>query len=352
MAIKAYSPTAALKFSEIAAEFGIPPNKNLGAYRVSQSVGSLSNLPLDSGIPQSGAIKFSDFFSKRLNIVVDFHSGSSETRVNARNRYENGLVTVIGGYANRPLDSSGKKVFVNVNKTLGSTKDPNYRHVALKTGSWNSGTTLQVDVGSSGAIYGAGGDGGIGGCQPGFGFVNSGWPNGYGEPGDGGTSALGIQYDGTAVVNNGYIQCGYGGGGGGGFGAGNPDKNPRDFGGSGGGGGGGAGYPAGLGAPGGEGGSIPFRPISGGTPGNDGTFTTRGGGGPGATIPAGQGGAGGAGGQNGVPSEDGGAGQTIEVSAGGAAGGPGAAIIIEPGISWSYSGSGSVVGDTTTQPVL
>jgi hypothetical protein len=341
-----------ISFSQIATEFGTPPNKNLGAYRVSQTVGSLSNLPLDSGIPQSGAIRFSDFFSKRLNIVVDFHSGGPETRANARSKYENEYVTVIGGYTSRPLDSSGKKVFVNVNKTLGSSKSAEYRLVALKTGSWNSGTTLQVDVGSSGAIYGAGGDGGTGGTQAGAGWENNGWPYGAGEPGDNGTSALGIQYNGTTVVNNGYIQCGYGGGGGGGFGANSPDKNPRDYGGSGGGGGGGAGYPVGLGGPGGQGGQISYRQVYAGDPGNNGTTTTRGGGGGGGSGGGATGGTGGPGGQNGAPAESGGSGQTIEVSAGGLPGGPGAAIILEPGISWTYGGSGSVVGSTITESVL
>ena len=62
---------SSLSFTEISNEFGQPPGKNIGAYRVSQNVGSLSNLPLDSGIPQSGQIAFSDFYGKRLNNVVD-----------------------------------------------------------------------------------------------------------------------------------------------------------------------------------------------------------------------------------------------------------------------------------------
>ena len=58
-----------LKFSEIEAEFGSNPGRSLGRYRSthpdftneSPSGSSLSNLPLDTGIPLSGQIKFSNF---------------------------------------------------------------------------------------------------------------------------------------------------------------------------------------------------------------------------------------------------------------------------------------------------
>ena len=78
MAIK--SSGNSLAFSEIEAEFGQNGGRSLGAYRLTQSVGSLSNLPLDSGIPTSGQIKFSDFYGKKLNVVVDCHSGGREDR--------------------------------------------------------------------------------------------------------------------------------------------------------------------------------------------------------------------------------------------------------------------------------
>lgn len=61
MTIKASG--SSLSYTEIAAEFGSPTGKNLGAYRVSQTVGTLT-LPLDAGIPSSGTIRFSDFYSK------------------------------------------------------------------------------------------------------------------------------------------------------------------------------------------------------------------------------------------------------------------------------------------------
>jgi hypothetical protein len=76
-----------IKYSQIAGEFGYPSYKNLnnslGVYRVSETYGTLTNLALDNNIngatitaaiPQSGAIKFSDFYSKRLNRVIDYYS--------------------------------------------------------------------------------------------------------------------------------------------------------------------------------------------------------------------------------------------------------------------------------------
>ena len=151
-------PTNPLSFTEISNEFGLPPGKNLGAYRVSETFGALSNQPLDSGIPQSGQIKFSDFYSKQLNIIVNFYSGGSESRQNAKTRYNQGNVSVVGGFKSKPSNTSGTHVKIHVNKTISSAKG-NSNNVALKTGNWNSGTTLRVDVGSSGKILGAGGGG-------------------------------------------------------------------------------------------------------------------------------------------------------------------------------------------------
>ena len=47
-----------IKYSEIIAEFGTPTNTSagLGEFRVSENVGTLNNLPLDLGVPQSGEI--------------------------------------------------------------------------------------------------------------------------------------------------------------------------------------------------------------------------------------------------------------------------------------------------------
>ena len=86
----ALQASGTIRYSEIIAEFGTPNNGGLGQYRISENVGSLSNLPLDIGVPQSGQIKFSDFYSKRLNQVVDLHSiGNNTSRQDAKDRWNN-----------------------------------------------------------------------------------------------------------------------------------------------------------------------------------------------------------------------------------------------------------------------
>ena len=174
MAVKASGNP--LAFSEIETEFGQNNDRDLGEYRVSQTIGGLSNQPLDTSIPQSGTIKFSDFYSKRLNVVIDYHSGSTENKPSdAKTKYgqandgttgeSEGFWTVIGGFKNPPTNTSGTKTRIHVNKTIGSSKG-NVTHCAVRTGtSWNSGTVLSVEVGSSGKIVGAGGNGGSGGTS-------------------------------------------------------------------------------------------------------------------------------------------------------------------------------------------
>ena len=271
-----------LSFSEIESEFGNNPGRSLGQYRrddpsgnfdnASPTGSSLSNLPLDTGIPTSGEIKFSQFYGKQLNMIVDYFAdtGSANGEAdNVLNRQDNGdntmaatwrynnqseRVKVVGGFRSRPTGTfasgtynlsstswqGGKKVFINVNTTVGgakATSNSDRNKVALRTGGWPSGTTLQIDIGSSGRLQGAGGNG----IQ---GATNSGNPNQAFT----GTSGLGIEYA-AQINNNGTIRCGYGGGGGGAGSNSNPNKNPRDFGRSGGGGGGGAGIPVGFGGP-------------------------------------------------------------------------------------------------------
>lgn len=336
----ALQSSGAISFSDISNEFGLPPGRNLGAYRVSQSVGSLLSLPLDTGVPQSGTIRFSDFYNKRLNVVVDCHSSglNNSTRLNGRTRYINNNVTVIGNFRSRPSNSSGTKVFINANVDIGSVQDNDTRYVALRTGSWDSGTTLQVDVGGSGRLFGAGGNGG----------------NANGGPGGNGTSALGIEYSGTTIINRGYIQCGFGGGGAGGSGSSDPNKNQQDAGYSGGGGGGGAGFPAG------GGGSTTSSGVFGfgnsGSNGSGGTKTTRGAGGSGGfnRDGGGQGGAGGPGGDAAVggASAGGGGSGNISGNPGGSAGSNGYAIVSSVGGSYSLSNFGTIVGGTVFTSVL
>ena len=319
MAIKSSgSPNPPLSFSEIEAEFGSNGTRSLGSYRLTQSVGSLSNLPLDSGVPTSGTIKFSDFYSKRLNVVVDCFSGGDETRTIAKNdKWNNNQLTVIGGF--RSQKEGGSKIIINVNKKICSDKSA-VTNCALKTGSWDSTALVQVDVGSSGRILGSGGDGGRG--QNGI--------DGSAQAGFDGSSGLGIEVNNCTVnvASGGIIRAGFGGGGGGGGGR-QVDKG-EDRRASGGGGGGGAGCPPGAGGPRGTTGSL-------GSDGSAGTETTGGGGGGGGNNEnQAFGGSGGSGGQaQGGP----GGGQ-------GGGGANGAAIRRTSGFSVTLNNSGTVQGDT------
>ena len=321
MAIK--NSGSSLSFSEIEAEFGSNGSRSLGSYRVTQNVGSLSNLPLDSGIPTSGTIKFSDFYSKRLNVVVDCHSGAREDRIVAKNdKWNNNNLTVIGGF--RSKKEAGSKIIINVNKKFCSNKDTTDR-CALRTGSWDGTATVQVDIGSSGRILGSGGNGGNG--QNGI--------DGGLTAGGTGTSGLGIQVNNCTVnvASGGIIRAGFGGGGGGGGGR-QVDKG-EDRRASGGGGGGGAGCPPGNGGNGGTTGA-------GGGNGSAGTETTGGGGGGGGNNDNQAGGqSGGSGGQAG-----GGPG-----AAQGGAGANGAAIRRNSGFNVTINNSGTITGDTSATGV-
>ena len=321
----ALQSSGAISYSDIKDEFGEPNDKNIGAYRVSKNIGELSSLPLDTGIPQgTSPISFSDFYGKQLNIVVDFHSGGTVTRQNARTQYNNNNVTVIGGFKGKPAVNStgwqgGKKIIIHVNKLIGSVvHNSNNSRVALRTGAWQSGTDLVIDVGGEGRIWGAGGKGGDGGNN-----------QAGGETGKTGTSALGIEYGGGTVINianQGEIHRGFGGGGGGGGGH-QSDKGSRRYA-SGGGGGGGQGYPGG---PHGDRGNSSGAYGGNGT---DGSISAAGNGGNGSNNGGeAEGGGGGEGGWTGDTTAD--KGGNGEDGGGGNGGGNGAAIRRTSGISLS-----------------
>lgn len=339
MAIKS---SGTLSFTNIKDEFGLPPNKNIGAYRISQSVGDLPGLALDNDdnlnalIPQSGQISFGQFYNKRLNVIVDYHTGNDEFRPSTgKSKYDGNKVTVLGGFKTRPSSTSGIKVYLHVNKDLGSKKGAKTL-CALRTGSFSSSATVYVDVGDSGSIYGAGGNGGKGGgCGGGSNGVN-------------GTSALGVQTAGVKVrvKSGGRIQAGYGGGGGGGGGHNDPDKNTQDHASKGGGGGGGAGFPNGNG---GAGGTGSFGKGDNGGSGSNGSKTGGGGGGGGGDGGGSEGGTGGDGGAPGDNAGSGGKGSGNVCNGGGGSGGSNGSAIRKAG-SGSFSiisGSNRVFGDTS-----
>jgi hypothetical protein len=348
MALQASGP---ISLGQIRNEFGpISGPASFGAYRVNQSVGTLSNLSLDTGVPKPGEqISFSNFYSKRLNVVVDFHSIANDTtRRNARDRYNDNGVTVIGGFKSRPSSSSGTKVYINVNKRIGSDK-ASRNNVALRTGSWDSNTQLIAVIGSSGSLYGAGGDGGAGGGIPG----NAG-------QGGQGSSALGIEYP-TTITNQGVIFSGRGGGGGGagGYGwtfsdtqdgcEGRQDQTLRI------GGGGGAG---GRGLPGGNGGARNTQTALKSSAeanlpkgGSSGTVDSNGSGGGGGSTSGGNRCNGHASSGGGGNIESGGGGGNVNYGGEGSGGQRGYAIIIGSGGSIiSYTGN-AASGDTVSGTV-
>ncbi len=343
-------PSNPIKYSQIIAEFGTPnnPNGGLGEFRISENVGSLTDRPLDfdtcglnanADIPQQGEIKFSDFYNSRLNQIVDLYSiGNNTSRQNAKDRWNNGNVHIVGSTKTGkaiPPDTVDDKVIINVNATITSVKGTQ-THCALRTGNWDTNTTLSIEIGSLGKLYGSGGDGGDGGSAD----------ESPGTDGGTGSSALGIQYP-CSINNLGVIQAGYGGGGGGGGNTrttgGGKKSGATTNGSSGGGGGGGAGLPAGN-----AGGVSTPLSVGGGSAGSAG----------GAGSLSGQSSGGGGGSEAG----DGGDSSPVNNSATkaddgatasgaaspGTGGNNGYAIITNQGSAPSLSGGGTLTGRTIT----
>ena len=323
------SSGSSLAFSEIEAEFGAQNPRSLGAYRHTQTVNGLTFNGIDSGIPTSGQIKFSDFYSKSLNIVVDCFSGGDEFRISAKNNKWNNNNIVIINPSSVSKRETGTKITIRVNKKFGSDKS-SINNCALKTGSWNNPAQIIVDLGSNAKVLGAGGDGGRGAD----GITNP------GRDGGDGSSGLGIEHQGTIVNyrSGSVIRAGFAGGGGGGGGR-ETSKNDRRAGG--GGGGGGAGFPFGLGGAGG----VPQAgtrqsPSDQGSPGGNGTETTGGSGGqPGDNDDQAGGRTGGVGGDN----EQTAGSPTDADSASGDAGTNGAAIRKGSGVSFTFGTTGGTI---------
>tara|TARA_B100000579_G_scaffold353084_1_gene307716 strand:+ start:5796 stop:8555 length:2760 start_codon:yes stop_codon:yes gene_type:complete len=327
-------------------------SSRFGNYRVSESFGSLVDVPLDTDagvdlnldIPKSGPIKFSNFYNARLNMAVDYYTGDTEYRPDTgRTRYNDSTkVRVIGGFKAKPTDPIGKKVILHINKLIGvdeDTKVGDYSgqssKCAFRTGdNWGgSSTKIRIDVGSSGQVIGAGGNGGT---TP-DGSDSSSSP---GNPGVSGTGALGVEHEGTVinVRTGGSVKAGCGGGGGGGNHG--TDHGLSGENATGGGGGGGAGLPPGEGGIAGEG-----HEGDGGD-GADGTISAGGAGGHGSDSGADgtsndEAGAGGIGGEYSINHTNGlTAGQTGEQigasGSGGAGGASGGAIRKTTGTTWTY----------------
>ena len=365
------TPTGQISVSDIISEFGrAAPDGDttgtafsLGKYRVNDS--STLNKPLDVGVPQSGQISFSDLRGKTRTVVFKYTGtisrqdlGNDASALNlrsvynaAQNAYQGLSISQplrVGEFESLPSDFNDASkpliVIARIEGTLGSKRttynNPSEQFVALDTGAFGIGTSIRVEVSSSGKIFGAGGRGGRG---------SSG--SGNGGRGTNGTSAIGVRNGNKSVtiVNAGLIQCGFAGGGGGGGVYSDPDRKPQDPVISGGGGGGGAGLPNGLGGSAGTG-SVH---ASNGAAGSNSSNTVRGTGGTGRTGAEGtsRSGDGGNGGQNGISAENGDNPSNLEgektVGNGGSAGSNGAAIRKKSGASFTLTNTGTIHGSTT-----
>ena len=178
--------TGSIKSSQIQTEFG-----GSNPISISQYYG------LDSGIPTSGPIKFSNFYGKILNAT---RTVGSTQNFNARSDFQTNA-TIVGGkktassvYSN----NQAVKYTINVNGTIGANDTSSY---AFDTGIFPSGSSIYLNVYSGNYIVGAGGDGG----------VKNGGAGGAGGP------ALILRLI-SYITNNGTIAGGGGGGGGGGYG--------------------------------------------------------------------------------------------------------------------------------------
>ena len=325
------SSGSSLAFTEIETEFGSQSPRSLGSYRHTQTVDGLTFNGIDTNIPTSGQIKFSDFYGKSLNIVVDCFSNpnTDEFRINAKNGKWNNNDIVIINPSTVSKREEGTKITIRVNKKIGSDKS-GVNNCALRTGSWTNPAAIIVDLGSNAKVLGSGGNGGKGAD----GIANN------GDDGGDGSSGLGIEHQGTVVNlrSGAIIRAGYGGGGGGGGGR-ETSKNDRRAGG--GGGGGGAGFPFGFGGAGG----VPQAgtrqsPNDQGDPGGNGTETTGGNGGqPGDNDDQAGGRTGGVGGDN----EQGAGSPSDADSASGDAGTNGAAIRKGSGVSFTFGATGGTI---------
>ena len=369
--VETYGTTAGSNYSlgnyrmDNASEFGgmiVPLDTDCGAS---------SNLDMPTG---TSPISFSNFYNARLNIAVDYYTVNENRPVDAVTRFgDPAKRKVVGGFKAFPGTTSPHKVAIVVNKQisgkLAGVDGSSVNECSLRTGSgWSAGTKVSVQVGSSGRIYGAGGDGGTGGDVDGYNRDPS-----DGSTGENGTSALGVQYNNTVVKvrSGGKIINGFGGAGGGGgaFEDSRPGEEWRPRCASGGGGGGGAGSPAGAG---GATGSItthdPNEHASYGNAGSAGSVPNggeqSGAGGSGANNAneaiSGAGGRGrdeettGTGYNNDGTGQDsiGNAGSSAYVgSSGGAKGTDGAAIRRTGGLTVTITNDGKIAGETTATGV-
>jgi len=272
--------------------------------------------------------------------VIDVSSAINKCGMKSRYNNLPRSTRVIGGFRGKPSSTSGTKVWADANNTIyNGTQRNGTSTAAFRTGIWDPGTELIVNVGPNGKIYGYGGNGGSGGGS-----------SRASTNGENGGAAFSAQTSCT-LRNYGLIYQGYGGGGGGDgttfttqvcttstTGSGRRKRtvttcvNYANFSG-GGGGGGGTGLPFGEGGGGGQGAYGP----SGGN-GSAGS--------PGSNLSSG-----GAGGAGGSRAGSGGKGGILNKSSGNPgkdSGANGAAITSAPGVTVTVQNFGTITGRTLT----
>jgi hypothetical protein len=157
------TPTGQISWSNIAAEFGTPSGKNLGAYRVNQAIGD-RNWTLDTGVPTSGTIRFSDLRGKTCNVVVDYtgpevlssYSGFSNAYVSTNHVFDDnsntntslttsdpGRVTITAGAPTDPGAPSSPVNFT-VSRDANATSTITFTSVS-------DGTSVSFSRGSNGS---------------------------------------------------------------------------------------------------------------------------------------------------------------------------------------------------------
>ena len=131
--------------ADIRNEFGPLGIVSMDAYRVSETHGSLTNMKLDrlagpnkdTDIPSSGVITFENFYNSRLNVVVKITDNDSVAKT-VYNNASSANVKCVGGLRRRPTNTAGRRIYINVNQTIGgSAAQYGIRNAcALTTGEW------------------------------------------------------------------------------------------------------------------------------------------------------------------------------------------------------------------------
>ena len=114
-----------LKWSEIQTEFGPTPTSmsNMKQYRDIDPVGGITDLSLDENysvdrFPTSGAVKFSDFYSKQLNIIVNYYDALSTDWSLVYNAF-----SVSPVYRVRLVIATGVYTYTANNANIGTSTD-------------------------------------------------------------------------------------------------------------------------------------------------------------------------------------------------------------------------------------